>query len=162
MLCRKKMPLLTGLEVSSLACKCVFYRREHNAKGGGTPWNWIQKWKIPTDRAHSVDGKNRVICRIIMFSTQVRIIKMLKMAAFCIFLLMPATNQSQFEQNIYMHLKDLTYNSQKMLGIVGFWGTISKISTLEYSDSLFFADSAVFWYLHPWYLKNSKSKTYEP
>ena len=37
MLCRKKMPLLTGLEVSSLACKCVFYRREHNAKGGRDP-----------------------------------------------------------------------------------------------------------------------------
>ena len=26
--------MLTGLEVSSLACKCVFYRQEHNAKGG--------------------------------------------------------------------------------------------------------------------------------
>ena len=35
MFCRKKMPLLTGLEVSSLACKCVFYRREHNERGEG-------------------------------------------------------------------------------------------------------------------------------
>ena len=26
--------MLTGLKVSSLACKCVFYRSEHNAKGG--------------------------------------------------------------------------------------------------------------------------------
>ena len=25
--------MLAGLEVSSLACKCVFYRPEHNAKG---------------------------------------------------------------------------------------------------------------------------------
>ena len=24
--------MLTGLEVSSLTCKCVFYRPEHNAK----------------------------------------------------------------------------------------------------------------------------------
>ena len=24
--------MLTGLKVSSLACKCVFYRPEHNAK----------------------------------------------------------------------------------------------------------------------------------
>ena len=26
--------MLAGLKVSSLACKCVFYRPEHNAKGG--------------------------------------------------------------------------------------------------------------------------------
>ena len=25
--------MLTGLQVSSLACKCVFYRLEYNAKG---------------------------------------------------------------------------------------------------------------------------------
>ena len=27
--------MLTGLKVPSLACKCVFHRPEHNAKGGG-------------------------------------------------------------------------------------------------------------------------------
>ena len=26
--------MLTGFEVSSWACKCVFYRLEYNAKGG--------------------------------------------------------------------------------------------------------------------------------
>ena len=26
--------MLTSLKVSSLACKCVFYRSEHNAKEG--------------------------------------------------------------------------------------------------------------------------------
>ena len=26
--------MLTDLKVSSLACKCVFYRPEHNTKGG--------------------------------------------------------------------------------------------------------------------------------
>ena len=25
--------MLTGLKMSSLACKCVFYRPDHNAKG---------------------------------------------------------------------------------------------------------------------------------
>ena len=25
--------MLTGLKVSTLSCKCVFYRPEHNAKG---------------------------------------------------------------------------------------------------------------------------------
>ena len=27
--------MLTGLKVSSLACKCVFHRPEHTAKGEG-------------------------------------------------------------------------------------------------------------------------------
>ena len=31
---RKKISMLTVLEVSSLEGKCVFYRSEHNAKGG--------------------------------------------------------------------------------------------------------------------------------
>ena len=37
--CREKMSMLTGLKVSSLACKCVFYRPEHNGKERETPWN---------------------------------------------------------------------------------------------------------------------------
>ena len=41
--CRKTMAILTGLKVSSLTCKCLFYRPEHNAKGGGTPWKWTLK-----------------------------------------------------------------------------------------------------------------------
>ena len=31
---RKRITMLTKLKVSSLACKRVFYRPEHNAKGG--------------------------------------------------------------------------------------------------------------------------------
>ena len=30
----KRISMLTSFKVSSLACKCVFYRPEHNAKGG--------------------------------------------------------------------------------------------------------------------------------
>ena len=30
--CRKRISMLTSLKVLSLACKCVFYRREYNAK----------------------------------------------------------------------------------------------------------------------------------
>ena len=29
-----KVCMSKGLEVSSLACKCIFYRTEHNPKGG--------------------------------------------------------------------------------------------------------------------------------
>ena len=34
MLCGQGISMLTGLKVLSLACKCVFYRPEHIAKGG--------------------------------------------------------------------------------------------------------------------------------
>ena len=67
----------------------------------------MQKLDIPTDRAQRVDKKNRVICLIIMFAPGVMVIKMLKMAHFLYFLLMPAKNQSQFGENIYVHQKDL-------------------------------------------------------
>ena len=43
MFCRKKMSVVTGMKVSPLACKCVFYKPEHKAKGGGTSWNRILK-----------------------------------------------------------------------------------------------------------------------
>ena len=65
------------------------------------------KWNIPTDRAQRVDGKNGVICLVIIFTPQVMVIKMPKMAYFLYFLLMPAKNQSQLGQNIYMHLKEV-------------------------------------------------------
>ena len=68
----------------------------------------IQKWNIPTDRVLKLGGKNMVICLVIMFSPDVMIIKMSKMAYFIYFLPMTATNQSQFLQNIKVYLKDLT------------------------------------------------------
>ena len=34
MLCGKRISMFTVLKLSSLACKCVFYGPEHNAKGG--------------------------------------------------------------------------------------------------------------------------------
>ena len=37
-LCRKLISILIDFKLLPLACKCVFHRPEHNAKGG-TPWN---------------------------------------------------------------------------------------------------------------------------
>ena len=39
--------MLTGLQVSSLPCKYVFYRPEHNVKGGphGIQWNIPRRGK---------------------------------------------------------------------------------------------------------------------
>ena len=82
--------MLTGLKVSSLACKYVFYRPEYNAKGGSHELNFdglkMQKWNIPMDRAQRVDEKNGVIC-LVMFTPGFIVIKMSKMAHFLYFLL---------------------------------------------------------------------------
>ena len=93
--------MLTGLKFSSLACKCVnFTEKNIIQKGGGTPWNSILKVlkcrNTQTDRAQRVDGKNGVICLVIMFTSRVMVIKMSKMTHSLYFLLMPAKNQSQF------------------------------------------------------------------
>ena len=49
-----------------------------------------------------------VICLGIKTAPGVMVIKMLKMAHFLYFLLLkPAKDQSQFGENIYVHLKDL-------------------------------------------------------
>ena len=45
--------------MSSLAWKCVFYKPEHNAEGGGPmELNFeglaMKEWNIPTDRAQRV------------------------------------------------------------------------------------------------------------
>ena len=75
----------------SLACKCVFYRPEHNAKGDPMGLNFegleMQKWNTPTDRAQRIDEKNGVFC-LVMFIPRVTVIKMSQMALFyffCIF-----------------------------------------------------------------------------
>ena len=46
-------------KVSLLACKCLFYRPEHNAKGEPHSLE-MEKWNIPTDRAQRVDEKVRL------------------------------------------------------------------------------------------------------
>ena len=54
--------MLPGLKFSSLACKCVLYRPEHNAKGDSIELKFedaeMQKWNKPADRAQIVDEIN--------------------------------------------------------------------------------------------------------
>ena len=76
--------MLTGLKVFSSACKCVFYRIEHYTKGGSHELSFdghkMQKWNTPTDWAQRVDEKNGLI----MFTPEVMVIKMSKMAHYSI------------------------------------------------------------------------------
>ena len=67
----------------------------------------MQKLNTQMDRAQRVNEKNGDICLVIMFTPQVMVIKMSKMVHFLYFLQMPGKYQSQFGQNIYVHLKDL-------------------------------------------------------
>ena len=107
----------------------------------------MHKWNILTDRAQQVNGKNGIICLVIIFAPRVMVIIMLKMAQFLYFLLMPAKTQSHFGQNIYLHLKDLFQLSQKMLWIAGSWATISKISTLDDTELHYFLLTQQFFYI---------------
>ena len=60
----------------------------------------MQKWNIPTDRAQRVDEKYGVICLIIMFTLDINVMNMSKVAHFLHFLLMTVKRQSLFGQNI--------------------------------------------------------------
>ena len=48
--------MLTGLKVSSLTCKCVFYRPEHNAKGGTELW---RSWDAEIKSTNEQSSKSR-------------------------------------------------------------------------------------------------------
>ena len=63
MFCRKRksVSMLTGLKVSTLACKCGFYKPEHNGKFNFQGLE-MREGYIPTNRAQTVDKKNGVIC----------------------------------------------------------------------------------------------------
>ena len=102
------------------------------------------------------DGKSRVICLVTMFTPWVMVIQMSKMPNILYVLLMPAKNQSEFGQKI------LFGSLQKILWIVGFWATISKILTFEDTETYYFFEySAVYWYFYTRHLINGNSKTYK-
>ena len=71
--------MVTVRKVSSVGCKCLFNRPEHNTKGV-TQWDLIfkgsevQKSNLPTDKVQSGDEENGVICQVIMFTPRFRVI----------------------------------------------------------------------------------------
>ena len=85
--------MLTSLKVSSLACKCVFYRTELNAKWG---LNWIEFWRSWGDREKNeknrVDEKNGIIFLVIKVTYRVMTFKMSEIANYFYFLLITTKN----------------------------------------------------------------------
>ena len=53
-LLRKGIPILKGLKVSSLTCKCAFYRPELNAKVGPHGIEFWNPWNIPMEVKQSL------------------------------------------------------------------------------------------------------------
>ena len=98
--------------MSSLECKCVFYRPQSNEKWVPMELNFefleMQKWNIPTDRAERVD-KNNVSCLGIMFTPRVMVSKMSKWLIFCIFCYMTLKTWQKFKQNIYLSASQRSY-----------------------------------------------------
>ena len=106
----------------------------------------MQKWNILTDGAQKVDEKNGVICLVIMFNPRVIVIFECQK-----WLIVFSTDDSkaQFGQNISVYLEDLIYLFQKILWIIGFWATISKMSTFENTRFLYFLLTQHFFFIIP-------------
>ena len=64
--------MLTGLKVSFLACKCVFYRPEHYEWEDPMVLNFEG---LATNRAQILDENNKVICLVIMLTPRVMSLK---------------------------------------------------------------------------------------
>ena len=99
---RKGISMLTGLKVSSLTCKLVFYKPELNAKAGpygikfSKPQNETYQWI----ELKEYTKKNGVICLVIMFTSIVMVFKKAEIAIFLYFLLITAKILSQFGKYI--------------------------------------------------------------
>ena len=86
---------MSGLKVSSLVRKCVFYRSDLTGKrvAHGTKINLLKFKNILTNKAQRVVEENEVIC-LIIFSPRAMVIKISKMAHFMYFLLDTGKYQS--------------------------------------------------------------------
>ena len=76
----------------------------------------IQNENKPMGRVQRAEEKNRVICLFVMFNPGVMVIKMSK-----------KKKNSQFGQNIYVHLKDRIEFFQNILWLIGFRVTVAEI-----------------------------------
>ena len=80
--------MLISLKVSSLACKYVFDKSEHNAKGVPHRNEFWWSWNLEICQRIELKEKikNGVICLVMMSSTGVTVIEMSEMDHFvCIF-----------------------------------------------------------------------------
>ena len=88
--------MLTGLKVSSLTCKSLLYRPEHNAEEGSFGLEFWRTWntemKYINRQSSKSSWENWFIYLVIMFTPIAMVIKMSKMAHVLYFLLMTIKN----------------------------------------------------------------------
>ena len=91
--------MLTGLKLSTFACKCVFQRPEQREDPMESNFEGLQ---VQNEIYQQIELKEymRTMWLVIMFIPSVMVIKMGEVAHFMYFLLMKAKNQSQFGENI--------------------------------------------------------------
>ena len=114
--------MLTDLKLLlSLARKHLFYRLEHHTKGEVLGLNMedleMHKWNILKDKAQKVDGKNGVICLVIMFTPSVTNIKNVKNGSFFVFF---ADKVKVWEKYFTTTQKSYCVLVQKMVCLIGF------------------------------------------
>ena len=86
---------MSGLKVSSLVRKCVFYRSDLTGKrvAHGTKIKLLKFTNILTNKSQRVVEENEVIC-LLIFNPRVIVFKISKMAHFMYFLLDTGKYQS--------------------------------------------------------------------
>ena len=114
MLRRNRISILTGLKVSSLACKRAFYIPEHNAKRYLKELSFegleMQRWNVPTDRNQQANTKSGVICLVIMFNPEAMVIIMSKLVNSLYFLLITAKTSDSLSK-IFKCIKKISFSS---------------------------------------------------
>ena len=154
-LCRKSISMLTGLKVSSLAFKSVFYRPEHNLKIGthgiefSKPWN--AEMKHTNQKSQRLDEKNGVICLVIKFTARFLVIKMSKKNHFFIICWLQQTIHHSFGKNIKFIWNILFRAFSTCNGLLCSELRLARFQPLKIQDF------GIFLYFYPRYLTNSKA-----
>ena len=106
----------------------------------------MQKWNIPMDRDQNVDDKNGVV-RLIMFSAGVMVIKMSKMAHFCIFCWWQQKISHSLDK-IFTCIKKILFSFfKKLYRFLDSELPLERCQTFKIlSFSVFLADSPIFLY----------------
>ena len=91
-LCGKRISMLTGLKVLSLACKCAFYRPQYNAKGRGEDLMELnfegfemQKMKYNSGKSLKSRWKNGLFSQLSCLLSELWLFKFSKWLIFCVF-----------------------------------------------------------------------------
>ena len=153
--------MLTGLKLSSLAWKYLFYKPEHKQRGHPMELNLegleTKKWNKPTDRAQRVDKKNGVNF-LVMFTHGVTVIKISKCAIFCILCWWQQKNSHTLDKVFRCIWKIFFSSFRKCYGLLCFELQLTRCKPLKYRMSGFFWRLSSFLYFYPHYLTNGNSK----